>query len=336
MVRIHSLDKGEDKKMINIKKILCPVDLSKESFVALKFANAISGRYRASLAIIHIMENPHLDIPGGETGAFSFGELVNLYKEERQEEIISILRQKGGHATDYEIIFKEGVPYKEIADTARNVKADMIVMSSSTSGKSQKFAGATTERTVRFAPCPVLSVNVNRDQKRIEKLESLNDLMDTSPDSKRTILLPTDFSEHSEIASNYAIAFAKEYRADLIVLHVIETIAEVSFLSSIDLPGYGTTSVYYDGLLKDAKARVRNICNKAQDQGIKTREIIIYGNPRREILEIAEKELPDLIVMGTHGRKGFSRFISGSVTEAVVRNAQCSVLSVKHPEHNFV
>lgn len=322
--------------MINIRKILCPVDLSKESFVALKFANAISGRYKASLTVIHIMENPHLDIPGGETGAFSFGELVNLYKEERQEEIIDVLKQKGIHAVDYEIIFKEGVPYKEITDTARNIKADMIIMSSSTGEGSGKLAGATTERTVRFAPCPVLSINVNHDQRKREKFEKLNDLMDTSPDAKRTILLPTDFSEHSELASKYAIAFAKEYRADLIVLHIIETIAEVSFLSSVDLPGYGTTSIYYDGLLKDAKLRIKDICDKAEEQGIKARDIIIYGNPRREILEVSERECPDLIVMGTHGRKGFSRFISGSVTEAVVRNAQCSVLSVKHPEHNFV
>jgi len=322
--------------MISIRKILCPVDLSKGSFLALKFANAISGRYRASLVIIHIMENPHLDIPGGETGAFSFGELVNLYKEERQEEIIDVLKQKGTHAVDYEIIFKEGVPYKEITDTARNIKADMIIMSSSTTEKSEKIAGVTTERTVRFAPCPVLSIKTDHDQEKREKMEKVGDLMDTSPNAKRTILLPTDFSEHSELASNYAIAFAKEYKADLIVLHVIETIAEVSFMSSVDLPGYGTTSIYYDGLLKDAQARVKNICDKAIEQGIKAREYIIYGNPRREIIDIADKESADLIIMGTHGRKGFSRFISGSVTEAVVRNAQCSVLSVRHPEHNFV
>jgi len=321
--------------MINLKKILCPVDLSTGSFLALRFANAIAGRYEASLTVIHVLENPHADIPGGETGAFSLGELVDLYKEERQEEIVDVLKQKGLHAVNFEIIFREGVPCEKIADTASNIKADMIIMSSCTSGKHGIVsAGCTTERTVRLAPCPVLSIRTDHDEKT--KIEELSDLMDTSPDTKRTILLPTDFSEHSALASNYAISLAKEYKADLIVLHVIETIAEVSFMSSVDLPGCGSTSIYYNGLMKDAQSRVKNICDKASEHGTKAIDRIIYGNPRYEILEVAEAESVDLIVMGTHGRKGFSRFISGSVAETVVRHAQCSVLSVKHPEHDFI
>jgi nucleotide-binding universal stress UspA family protein len=63
---------------------------------------------------------------------------------------------------------------------------------------------------------------------------------------------------------------------------------------------------------------------------------IISGNPRHEILDVARSESIDLIVIGTHGRRGFSRIIQGSVAEAVVRHAPCSVLSVKQPEHDFV
>ncbi|MEK7399506.1 MAG: universal stress protein [Candidatus Poribacteria bacterium] len=322
--------------MINLRKILCPVDLSKGSLLTLRFANAIAGRYRASLTVIHVLENPHADIPGGETGAFSFGELVGLYKEERQEEIIDILKYKGHHAVSYEIIFKEGTPYNEITDTARKIKADMIIMSTCTSGKHGMGIGSTTERTVRFSPCPVLSIQADNGQKRQEQFEKLTDLMDTSPNVKRTILLPTDFSEHSVLATKYAISLAKEYKAELIILHVIETIAEVSLMSSVDLPGYGTTSVYYNGLLKDAQERVKNIREMASENGVKSIERIIYGNPRHEILDIASTEPIDLIVIGTHGRKGFSRFINGSVAEAVVRHAQCSVLSVKNPEHDFI
>lgn len=321
--------------MINIGKILCPVDLSKGSFLALRFANAIAGRYRASLTVIHIMDNPHADIPG-EPGTFSFGELIDLYKEERQEEIIDVLKHKGHHAVNYEIIFKEGVPYREITDTARKIKADMIIMSACTSGKHGIGVGSTTERTVRFSPCPVLSIQTDRDQKRQEQVDKLTDLMDISPNAKRTILLPTDFSEHSALATKYAISIAKEYKAELIILHVIETIAEVSLMSSVDLPGYGTTSVYYNGLLKDAQERVKEIHNMASENGVQAVERIIYGNPRHEILDIASTEPIDLIVIGTHGRKGFARFLSGSVAEAIVHHAECSVLSVKNPEHDFI
>ncbi|MDQ1328355.1 MAG: Universal stress protein [Candidatus Poribacteria bacterium] len=316
--------------MINLRKILCPVDLSKGSLIALRFANAVAGRYRSSLTVIHVLDNPHADIPGSETGAFTFGEVIDLYKEERQEEILDVIRHKGGHAVDVDIIFKEGVPYNEITETAKKIKADMIIMATSTSGNGI-FAGSTTERTVRLAPCPVLSVITNN-----EKIEKLHDLMDTSPNAKRTILLPTDFSEHSILAGNYAMSLAKEYKADLIVLHVVESVAEVSLVGGVDLPGYGAASVYYDDLVKVAQDQTKGICDKASEYGVKATCRVICGNPRHEILDITNTEPVDLIVMGTHGRRGFSRFINGSVAEAVVRHAQCSVLSVKSPEHDFI
>ncbi len=321
--------------MINLKKILCPVDLSKPSLVALKFANAVAGRYRSSLTVIHVLQNPHADIPGGGTGAFSFGELVDLYKEERQEEIIDVLKQGDRHSPHYEIIFREGTPYDQIAGTAKEIEADMIVMSSAT-GQSGMLIGHTTERVVRLAPCPVLSLQTGHDKEKQKEISELNDLMDLSPEAKRIILLPTDFSDHSILAGKYATSLAKEYEAELIVLHVIENVAELSLTSSVDLPGYNTASIYYNDLLQSVQDRMKNLCDEIAQQEVEVSSQIVYGNPRHEILGIAESENVDMIVMGTHGRRGFSRFINGSVAEAIVSNALCSVLSVKHPEHDFI
>ena len=103
-----------------------------------------------------------------------------------------------------------------------------------------------------------------------------------------------------------------------------------------DMPGYETVMVYYDDLLKIAQKRIEEICARAGKHGVKTRQQIIVGNPRHEILNVADSEAVDLIVIGTHGRRGFSRILHGSVAEAVVRHAPCSVLSVKRPEHDFI
>jgi len=321
--------------MINLKKILCPVDLSKPSLVALKFANAVASRYRSSLTVIHVLQNPHADIPGGGTGAFSFGELVGLYREERQEEIIDVLKQGNRHAPHYDIIFKEGTPYDRIAETAKDIEADMIIMSSAT-GQSGMIIGHTAERVVRLAPCPVLTIQTGHNEEKQKEISELNDLMDLSSEAKRTILLPTDFSDHSILAGKYATSLAKEYEAELIVLHVIENVAELSLASSVDLPGYNTASIYYDDLLQSVQGRMKNLCDEIGEQEVEVSNQILYGNPRHEIFDIAESENVDMIVMGTHGRRGFSRFINGSVAEAIVRNSPCSVLSVKHPEHDFI
>ncbi len=322
--------------MIELKRILCPVDLSETSMLALGFAQAVAARYEASLTIVHILENPYSDIPGDDTGAFSFGEIVNLYREEREEHILDALRSGGTPPAKFDIVFKEGVPYRQITEIAREIKADMILMSACTGKGHEILIGGTTERVVRLAPCPVLSVRTDRDPERREKLKRMEDLMDMDPAATRTILLPTDFSEYSTLATTYAISLAQEYKADIIVLHVLERVAEFTPVMGGDIPGYEAVSVYYDELCKTARKCVRDICKCMEGYGIKTHERVIPGNPRYEIPAIAKSESIDLIVIGTHGRRGFSRLIHGSVAEAVVHHAPCSVLSVKRTEHSFI
>jgi nucleotide-binding universal stress UspA family protein len=322
--------------MINLKRILCPVDLSELSMLALRFAQAIAGRYRAFLTVVHVLENPYLDIPGGRTGAFSFGELVDLYREEREEEILDVLRDEGSPAVKVDVVFKEGVPHEEITNVARETETDMIVMSTCTGGAHEVLAGHTTERVVRAAPCPVLSVRTDGSSEQHERIGHLRDLMDIDPATERKILLPTDFSEHSVLASDYAISLAREYDADIIVLHVLERVAEFTSAMGSDLPGYETVLLYYDDLFKVAQQRVREICKRAAEHNVTAHDRVISGNPRHEIIDVARSGPIDLIVIGTHGRRGFSRIIQGSVAEAVVRHAPCSVLSVKRPEHDFI
>ena len=322
--------------MINLKRVLCPVDLSELSMLALRFAQAVAGRYGASLSILHVLENPYLDIPGGDTGAFSFGELVELYREEREEEILAVLRRKDAHAVESQIVFKEGVPYDEITKFAKETETDMIIMSTCTDGHHEVLAGCTTERVVRLAPCPVLSVRTDHAPEKRVKIEHMHDLMNIEPKATRTILLPTDFSEHSALAADYAISLARKYDASIIVLHVLERVAEFTPMMGSDLPGYETALAYYDELFKNAKTIVKKICDRAGEYNVVAHERVISGNPRYEILDIAKLEPIDLIVIGTHGRRGVSRVIHGSVAEAVVRHAPCSVLSVKRPEHDFI
>ena len=164
--------------MIKLKRILCPVDLSEPSMSSLRFAQAVAGRYGAILTVIHVLENPYLDIPGGETGVFSFGELVDLYREERVEEIFDFIRRDGTPAVEVHVEFREGIPYEQISEFARETETDMIVMSTCTGGPHDPLAGHTTERVVRLAPCPVLSVRTDSTSGQREKLEHLRDLME--------------------------------------------------------------------------------------------------------------------------------------------------------------
>ncbi len=139
--------------------------------------------------------------------------------------------------------------------------------------------------------------------------------------SIRTILHPTDFSEYSMNACRLACALARDYGARLIILHVAH---ETSII-------YGEMIVPPDADLHLEQARDRLLQLDVPDAGISVQRQIEDGDPVIEILRVTDEIQADLIVMGTHGRRGLKRILMGSVAEGVMRKARCPVLTVRTP-----
>jgi len=143
----------------------------------------------------------------------------------------------------------------------------------------------------------------------------------------KRILFPTDFSEGAMNALPYAVDMVRHYGARLYMLHVMHDIA----VSGLHIP-----HVSLDVIHKEIEAEASKEIEKfgvMERQDIKNIEyVILRGVPYEEILKFVEKNNIDLIVMGTHGRKGLDRVLFGSVAERVVRNAPCPVLTVRGPK----
>lgn len=144
----------------------------------------------------------------------------------------------------------------------------------------------------------------------------------------KRILFPTDFSEGALNALPYAVDIAKSYGAKLYMLHVIYDIATAS--------GLHVPHISVDEMYKELDASARKELEKfGADviRGIKDVEyVVIRGIPYEEILKFAKENKIDLIVIGTHGRKGLDRVLFGSTAERVVRNSSCPVLTVREPK----
>ena len=141
----------------------------------------------------------------------------------------------------------------------------------------------------------------------------------------KTIVFPTDFSESSDAALGYASTLAAESNALLYILHVGED-------SQAYVAGYG--AIGYTPDLVDRVAREnQKLLTQVKPTLPKVRHEHKYltGTPDQEILGFADEVDADLIVIGSHGRTGISRLLLGSVAEAVVRRANCPVLTIKHP-----
>jgi nucleotide-binding universal stress UspA family protein len=149
----------------------------------------------------------------------------------------------------------------------------------------------------------------------------------------KNVLVATDFSEPSEAALNYGREFARSFDATLHVLHVADSI----------YMQYGGEA--YSGVVPGLQEEVEEAARKQLDALLDEEDrTVLNAKPviltavakAAAIVDYAGQHAIDLIVMGTHGRGAISHLLMGSVAERVVRTAGCPVLTVHHPEHEFV
>jgi len=132
----------------------------------------------------------------------------------------------------------------------------------------------------------------------------------------KRVLLPIDKSSHAEEACELALALFPD--ATFVLLHVIDP-AEASFSAEAPVPNIPTG--WYEAEQERAEARFAEITERTSDHGIETERILEVGKPAQTIVETIDAEEIDHVVMGSHGRRGVSRLLLGSVAETVVRRS---------------
>jgi nucleotide-binding universal stress UspA family protein len=149
----------------------------------------------------------------------------------------------------------------------------------------------------------------------------------------RRVLVPTDFSKFSQVALEYAAALAEKFGAQLHLIHVVQNLAV--FLPEA-VAAAPPVAVPVDQFVTAARTALERTVRENSLQKFSVHTEVREGTPFYEIIRYAKEAEIDLIVMGTHGHAGLVHVLLGSVTEKVVRKAPCPVLTVRHPEHEFV
>lgn len=146
-----------------------------------------------------------------------------------------------------------------------------------------------------------------------------------------SILVPTDFSDCSEAALRYGRALARAFGATLHLLHVVQDPYTQPWAAEAFPAPLGD-------LLNDwqAQAQARLSAAVPEPDRANAHVTILVGSPFMEIIRYATDQKIDLVVIGTHGRGPIGHALLGSVAERVVRKAPCPVLTVRHPQHEFV
>ena len=149
----------------------------------------------------------------------------------------------------------------------------------------------------------------------------------------KNILVATDFGDASDAALTYGRDLARSYDATMHVLHVADNIL-IRFAADTSLAVLPDLQAKVE---ESARERMHALVTEEDRNLLRAKPVVVTSLSTAEaIVGYARAHNVDLIVMGTHGRRAFERLLMGSVAERVVRTAPCPVLTVRHPEREFV
>jgi nucleotide-binding universal stress UspA family protein len=306
--------------MLNMKRLLCPVDLSEASQHALEQAIVVAGWFESRLTVQHVYSQVFLPIPSLAMPGYSADLVVGEDDRRRLVDDVTAFATPAREAgADTDVVVEMGQPVPRILALATALPADLIVMGThGASGFEHFVLGSVTEKVLRKAACPVLTV-----PPRAQAQSAL---------PFKRILCAVDFSESSLAALTMALAFAQEADAHLAILHVLEWPVEEPVAASTEVPGGGPIfdlQSYRSALEVDAKARLATLVPDEARNWCSPETTVAHGKPYAEILKAAIEDRADLIVLGVRGRRALDLALFGSTANQVVRQATCPVLTVR-------
>jgi nucleotide-binding universal stress UspA family protein len=291
--------------------ILAATDFGPAGDEAIRQADRRARDRHARLAVCHV-------VPGATRSAPLFPQrnvAADLAMPDLRERVLAALASRAAALTgrsgqELDLHVRDGTPYVEIVELAETLAAELVVVGShGPDGLAHAFLGSVAERVVRHAHCPVLVARPHASTGRV--------------------LLATDFSDPTLPAVAAAAEEARRRPVQVTILHDIE---------ANPLLVYGDSAVFGEApmapasldVLEETEASARERLGDALARhGLDGERVVTHGPVVPAIVDVARQIDADLVIVGTIGRSGWARVLLGSVAEAVVRRAPCSVLVVR-------
>lgn len=286
-------------------RILVATDLSDGAAEAIRQAHAHVVSTNGELAVCHVV--PHLQAASmlfpQEHGRDAVATL-SLRDDLTHAVGDSVVRLTGRAVDEVQVFIEEGVTYAEIVRRAEAWKADLIVVGGrGSTGLARLLLGSVADKVMRYAPCPVL----------VARRSEFN----------ACVLAATDLSDPSLPAVEAGAREARRLGVPFKVVHAVD-VSDAGSMFGMPITGMHAES------LPEMQVLLKKQLESAMERfGATGEAILVDGMPASAILKTSEMVRAGLIVVGTHGRTGLPRVLIGSVAEAVVRSAGCSVLVVR-------
>jgi nucleotide-binding universal stress UspA family protein len=303
--------------IVAFDRILVPLDGSELAEQAIPYARAAA---REEGILIYAQVVPRAESIHGLTGGTvaSASEVGTMFEQTATSDLDQAAQRWKEIAPNYKTVIGVGDPSETILKLARENECDLIVIASHGRGALGRWTfGSVADRLSRTSELPVLIIRPRDASVEYGKVPAFS-----------RILLPTDGSELSRSAVDEAAALAKHLGQEVVLVRSIFPEAELA-------PTAGFEAVYapeiYEELSRsleeDARKSLDATAQMVRDEGAEVKILLMHGPAAQTIESVARPD--DLIVMSSHGRSGFKRWLIGSVAEKLVRTAPCPVMLVR-------
>ncbi|SPP63064.1 universal stress protein [Nitrospira lenta] len=297
-------------------RVFLATDFSKWALRAEEYACCLAATWRATLTVLTVLEFPPGINPEYPVNQVYLSELMKA----GAKQLVELKARASSRGIALHTRIATGIPCEEVLAAVKAEDSDLVVVGTKgKSGLAHVLLGSTAERVIRTASCPVLTVRMDPDEVYSAEAGSCGGI------SLNRILVPVDFSDCSLDAVEYAALMAQRHRASVTLLHVLEPV-------SYGLDFTLLHSAKREEMRERLTARLDDMTRALVEAKIQAVSQVRGGTPFESILDSARTIQADLIVMGTHGRRGLSHALSGSVAEAVLRQSRCPVLTVRSPK----
>jgi nucleotide-binding universal stress UspA family protein len=292
------------------------VDFSEFSHRAFRYAVGLARHFGSRLFVQHTVEPPqYVFLEGVGPGVVKESPEKQLHRS--REAIRRMMVSNRVDSSEVTVLLNQGDAPDKILETVAKEPIDLVVMGThGRKGFNRFMLGSVTEGIIHRAVCPVLVVSRPDREFAIDGTDKLQ---------LRTILLATDFSGHSDRAATYAMKWACEWNSRVVIHHTVRETPSC-MQGIVDLfPEYNP---YFERQLATAWKDIRHLVPEQARDRCEIAYDVRHGNPKEEILRIAEDKSADVIIMGARGTDG-SPVPWGSVSSAVVRDGRFPVLVVR-------
>lgn len=305
--------------MVEIARILVPVDFSDNSQLALDYALSLAVQHTAAVSVMHVLPEvladpdvyPYLSdpvLPSGETRERAFEQLGTFVHRALERKL------------RVDVVLEDGDIVDNVVEKAGKLPADLIVLGThGRRGLARLLMGSVTERVLRHATKPVLSVSPHAPAPPEEGIPFKN------------VLCPIDFSPSSLKALDLALSLAGD-EGMVTLLHVVEFYVDVAVGEAVAFDLDDVRERHREQALEKLEQTQQDLPVDARARTKLETATLDSGAAYKEILRIAERDGADVIVMGVMGRSAADLFFFGSTTNHIVRAAHCPVLTVRAEE----